>query len=67
MLADDLSRGIAFDPRRAVVPGHHVALRIEHEGGVILDGADKQFEHLRRRPGAFLEVGPTADVPVHLR
>ena len=35
MLADRLGRRIAFGTRGAGVPGHHIALGVEHEDGVI--------------------------------
>src|SRR2546430_1982663 len=46
MLADDLVRPVALDALRAVVPAGHIAVRIEHEDGVILHAVDEQAEHL---------------------
>ncbi|MNL59408.1 hypothetical protein D3C87_1831400 [compost metagenome] len=47
MFAQDLAFGIAVDKSPAVVPGHHVSVRVEHEYRIIPD-------RLYHQPVAFL-------------
>ena len=52
VLADDLVGLVALDPLGPGVPGGDVALRVEHEDGVVLDALDQQPEPLLAQPRA---------------
>ena len=48
MLADDFFFAVALQILRARIPGHHVALRVEHKNCVILNAFDQQAKNILR-------------------
>ena len=64
VLADDLVGLVAVDPLGALVPGHHVAVGVEHEDRVVAYVLDQEVEALlaaQRGPCLLAEAPSVVD------
>ena len=66
MRADDFIGGVSLDVLRALVPGRHTAIRIEHEYRVIAHALDERAESRFARAHRFFGLAPLRQVARHL-
>src|SRR5688572_12713240 len=67
MRANDFFGGVSLDALRALVPGRHAALGIEHEYCVVAHALDERTKPRLARAHRFLRFTPLCQVARHLR
>src|SRR6185437_8130329 len=64
--AHDFLRRIAFQALGSGIPGHHVAIRIQHENGVVADSIHQHAVELLAVAESLLRDAALAQVAGHL-